>query len=80
MDGWLILFQFVVLRLMYFVCLPMDVSSVPVVGPLGDLFSRTSAPLLFVRSSSRSAPGVGAARIISATTIVSQNVVDSHQY
>ena len=41
----------------------MDVSSVPVVGALADLFSRTSASSLFVLSSFRSARGVGAARI-----------------
>ena len=41
----------------------MDVSSVPVVGTLADLFPRTSAPSLFIWSSSRSAHGVGAARI-----------------
>jgi len=36
---------------------------VPVVGTLADLFSRTSAPSLFVWSYSRSARGVGAVRI-----------------
>ena len=41
----------------------MDVSSVPVVGALADLFSRTSASSLFVLSSFRSARGVGAARL-----------------
>ena len=41
----------------------MDVSSVSIVGTLADLFSRTSAPLLFVWSRSRSARGVGAAGI-----------------
>jgi hypothetical protein len=41
----------------------MDVSSVPVVETLADLFSRTSASSLFVLSSSRFARGVGAARI-----------------
>jgi len=39
---------------MYFFHLPMDVSSVPVVEALADLFSRTSVPPLLVLSSSRS--------------------------
>ena len=66
---------------MYFFHLPVDVSSVTLaVGTLADLFSRMSVPLLFVRSSSRSVRGVGAARIVSVAPIANQNVVDAHQY
>ena len=54
----------------------MDVSSVPVAGTFADLFSRTSAPPLFVWSPSRS--GVGAARI--GHSHCHQKVVDAHEY
>jgi hypothetical protein len=55
----------------------MDVFSVPVVGTLVGLFPRTSAPLLFVWSSFRSARGVGAARSVTPIVIRSWRVLTS---